>query len=330
MDDPITQTPTQTPVLETPATTAPTPTTEPAAPADPTLLQEPGAPAPASPAEPAPTILTEPVSPVKADGTFIEGWKDRLPDEIKNEECLNLVTDFPEMVKQFVNQRKAIGKNKIAVPTDKSDENEWNLFYEAIGRPKTETGYTNPEIPEELQDIFTEDKLIRARERAYALGATQKQYAEYLKGEMEEVVQTLQNQDEFEAKANREARLNAEKELRAELGAAYDERMHAAQRIITEAIPKESDRLTFIEKYGNDSTIIRLLSTIGARMSEHSTMIAELTQKTPTELQSQIKTLENDPRFRSINSDMTKEERQQRTEELRGLYKKLYPAKKTG
>ena len=273
------------------------------------------------------TVLTQPISIVKPDGTFIEGWRDKLPEELRGEECLGLVNDFPEMVKQFVNQRKAIGKNKVAIPTDKSDENEWNVFYEAIGRPKTETGYNVPDIPEELSEIFTEERLTRAKQRAYKLGATQKQFSEYLQGEMEEVVQTLKDQAEDEAKQLRETRLNAEKELRAELGAAFDERLHIANRLMTEAIPKEADRVAFKERYGNDVMIIRLLSNIGARMSEHTNLIAELTDKTPTEIDGQIKTLENDPRYTNINSDMTKEEREQHAERIRELYKKRYPAK---
>ena len=276
------------------------------------------------------SLLTQQVSLVKPDGTFIDGWKDKLPEELRSEECLNLVTDFNEMVKQFVNQRKAIGKNKIALPTDKSDENEWNAFYEAIGRPKTYTGYTSPEIPDGLSDIFTEERINRAKERAYKLGATPKQFQEYLSGEIQEVTDLIAADDEAQAKATREARLNAEKELRAELGAAYDERMHIANRLITEAIPKEQERIDFIEKYGNDITIIRLLSTIGARMSEHTALIGELTQKTPTDIQQRINAIQNNKDYRNINSSMSKEERQQLTDELNQLYKQLYPAKKTG
>ena len=315
--EPTVQTP-ETPPVETP----------PAEP-EPTLLAEPEQ-KPAEPAAKPDSVLTEPVSPVKADGTFIEGWKDKLPEELRGEECLNLVPDFNEMVKQFVNQRKAIGKDKVALPTDKSDENEWNVFYEKLGRPKTETGYTIPEIPEELKDIFSEDRINRAKERAFKLGATQKQFKEYLQGEIEEVTQLLQSEDEAQAKATREARLNAEKELRQELGAAYDERMHVANRLITEAIPTEEQRLNFIEKYGNDVTIIRLLSTIGARMSEHTAIIGELTQKTPTDVQQRISTILNNPDYRNINSKMSPDERQHLTDELNQLFKQQYPVKKTG
>ena len=279
-------------------------------------------------AEPAATpvapILSTPVSPVKSDGTFIENWKDMLPDDLKNEESLNLIEDFPGMVKQFVNQRKAIGKNKVVLPTDKSDENEWNMFYEALGRPKTETGYNAPEIPEGMSEIFTEERLNAAKAIAYKMGATQKQFAEYLNYEVGQVAALAGN----EQKAELEARAGAEKELRTELGAAYDERMHVANRIVTEAFPEEEKRMQFLEKYGNDVDFIRFASIIGSRMSEHTTLIGKLTQRTPNELQGRIKELQNTKGYLQIGSDMSSDERQRITDELRDLNKQFSEAAK--
>jgi len=293
----------------------------------PTLLSEP-TPTPAVP-EPKPaTVLTSQVSPVKPDGTFIDDWRDFLPEEIRKDTSLDVIKTLPDMAKRMVSAVKMIGKNKIALPTDKSKPEEWDAFYRAIGRPEKEEAYSNPEIPEELKDIFTTDRLERAKKRAFALAATQKQFDDFIKGEIEEVVQTIKDSEEAEAKAKRETRLNAEKELRQELGAAYDERMHIANRVITEAITKEAERVEFTEKYGDDVSIIRLLSNIGSRMSEHTALIAELTQKTPTEIQTRIAQLNATPGYLQLNSAMTKEDRQRITDELRELNKQLYPANK--
>ncbi len=273
------------------------------------------------------TVVSQPVSPVKPDGTFIENWKDLLPEELREEKSLDSVTDFNNAIKQLVNHKKMVGKDKVVLPNDKSSEDEWNSFYEAIGRPKTHTGYKDPEIPEELSEIFSKDRLERAKERAYTLGATQKQFDEFIKGEMQEVVQTIQQSEQDRLKSIRDQKLSAEKELRAELGAAYDERIHLANKVITEGIKDETKRVEFIEKYGNDPDVIRLLSYVGARTSEHTTMIAQLTQKAPTEVQNRIKEIESNPKFRNINSDMTSTERDQLTTELRQLYQQLHPAK---
>jgi len=299
--------------------------TEPIEPEDPTLLGEPTP--PAEPPKPPEVLLTEPVSVVKADGTFIEGWKDKLPEELRSEPSLDLVTDFNSMVKQFVNQRKAIGKNKVAVPTDKSDESEWNAFYDAIGRPKSADNYTTPEIPEELSDIYNENAIKSAKDFAFKIGATQKQFNDYIAFDVASKQATIAEQDEYEAKQLEIARQDAEKALRTEFGMAYDERMHVAQRLITEAIAKETDRLDFIKKHGNDVSVIKLLSNIGARMSEDKAVIAELTQKTPTEVQTRINEIQNNKDYMNKYSDMSASERQQLTDELNQLYKQLHPPK---
>lgn len=295
-----------------------TPVVEPSAPSTPATE-----PATAVPVV-TPTVLATPVSPVKADGTFIENWKDSLPEELRSEKSLDTITDFNNMVKQLVSHKKMVGKDKVVLPTDKSDENDWNLFYEAIGRPKTETGYNTPEIPEEMTEIFTEQRLNDAKAIAYKMGATQKQFAEYLNYEMTQVAAIAEN----EHKAELATRANAEKELRTELGAAYDERMHVANRIVTEAFPKEEDRMKFLEKYGNDVDFIRFASIIGSRMSEHTALIGKLTSRTPDELKKRISTLQNTPGYLQIGSTMKSEDRQQITDELRDLNKQLFEVAK--
>ena len=306
------------------------PITTPTEPVTPTVLADATTPKPEVPVTPPDTVLTQPVSLVKPDGTFIDGWQDKLPDDIKAEECLKLVPNFNEMVKQFVNQRKAIGKNKVALPNEKSDEKEWDAFFTAIGRPKSSDNYTTPETPKEMVDIYTDDAMKAAKEFAFKIGATQKQFNDYIAFDVAQKKALLAEQDEFEAKAIRVAKENAEKELRKEFGMAYDERMHAANRIITEGFKSESERIEFIETYGNDVRIVRLLSNIGARMSEHTALIGELTNKVPTEIQGRIKEIQNNKDYMNMNSGMSQEERQGLTDELNQLYKQLYPAKKTG
>lgn len=274
------------------------------------------------------TVLTQKVSPVKPDGTFIENWKDLLPEELRSEKALETVTDFNNAIKQLVHHKKMVGKNKVAVPTDKSDENEWNAFYEAIGRPKSADDYTTPETPEELSDIYNETTMKAAKDFAFKIGATQKQFNDYIAFDVASKQAVIAEHNELEAKELERKRQDSEKTLRTEFGMAYDERMHVAQRLITEAIDKESERLEFIKEYGNDVPVIKLLSNIGARMSEHTALIAELTQKTPKEVQERINAIQNNPDYMNPYSEMTKEERQQLTDELSQLYKQLSPTKK--
>ena len=106
MDDTVTQVATEpTPAAPTPP--EPTPT-------DPTLLSGAEPTPPAAEPEPKPsTVLTEPVSLVKPDGTFIEGWKDKLPEELRNEKVLDTVTDFNNAIKQLVHHKKMVGDKQV-------------------------------------------------------------------------------------------------------------------------------------------------------------------------------------------------------------------------
>lgn len=272
------------------------------------------------------TILSTPVSPVKPDGSFIENWKDTLPKELRDEKCLDTVTDFNNAIKQLVSHKKMVGKDKVAVPTDKSKPEEWDAFYSAIGRPKTEADYAVPEIPEDIKDIFDEDRLKIAKKAAWDLGATQKQFNEYLKYEIGQVQAFLAEQDKLDI----QARQDAEKELRKEFGAAYDERIHVSNRLIHEAFTNEEERMTFLEEFGNNPHFIRFASRVGSRMTEHTALIAELTKQTPTEIEARIAELRNTPGYMQLSSKMSKEERERITDEIRELTKQLHPVKKTG
>jgi len=283
-------------------------------------------PNPSPPAgEPAP-ILSTPISIVKPDLTFVEGWQDKLPEEIKGEECWKLVKDFPEMARQFVNQRKAIGKNKVALPDEKSKPQDWEAFYTAIGRPVKVEDYKGPAVPEDLKEIFDDNRIGALKKTAFELGATQKQFDAYLKNEIEQVKTLLAEED----KRDLQAKQDAEKALRTEFGGAYEERIHVANRLIAEAFSKEEDKMNFLEKFGSDPDFIRFASRVGAKMGEHSALIAQLTQKTTGEVQKRIAELNATPGYMSLDDKMSKEQREAITAELRELNLQLHPAQKAG
>lgn len=278
------------------------------------------------------TLLADTAPPlVGPDGKFTENWRQALPEDIRDEPMWETVQDLPNMAKQFVNQRKAIGKNKIVVPDEKSKPEDWNAFYDALGRPKTADDY-KVDIPKELSDVFTDDRVKAAKQRAHQLGITDKQFAEYMQGEITEAARQVEQQ----AQQRQQERQNAEQALRQEFGGAYEQRMHVANRLITEAMPNEEERMAFLERYGNDPTIIRLASTVGSRLTESKAMVAELTQKTPQEAQKRIRELQNTPGYLSPGGqyqtpegrreNLSAEQRESITNEIRELYKQINPA----
>lgn len=266
------------------------------------------------------TILGTPASVVNPDGTFVDHWKDILPDDLKAEKSLDEIKNLPDAIKRMVNAHKMVGKNKIPIPNEKSKPEEWDAFYEAGGRPKTQDDY-KVKIAEDLKDIFTDERIKGAKAIAHKIGASQKQFAAFMEYDQEQAAKIRKEQGEAKAKEKRDA----EGKLRQEFGGAYDERMHVANRIVAEALTDEEEKMAFLEKYGNEPDFIRFASIVGSRMTEHKALIATLTTNTPGEAETKIKELRARPGYLSMNSAMPTEERESITAQIRVLTKQAYP-----
>lgn len=291
-----------------------------------------------TPTPPDPTVLNTPVSPVKADGTFIENWRETLPEELRSEKCLDTVTDFPNAIKQLVSHKKMIGANRVVVPTDKSTAEEREAFYGAIGRPKTAADY-KVEVPEDLKELYPAERLKAFFEMAHAEGFTQKQAEAMLKHDMGTTLKLLEDQEKAEQTETAEAKRKTEEVLDKEFGAAKAERIHVANRLVSEIFGNDKDgELAFLEKFGNDVDFIRFASKAGAKLIEHKALVAEYQGKnTPAEAQVKIRQLQNTPGYLSYDGSFSRqdgtrgqlsaEERNAITEQIREQYKLAYPEK---
>jgi hypothetical protein len=61
-------------------------------------------------------------------------------------------------------------------------------------------------------------------------------------------------------------------------------------------------------------------------MAESSALVADLTQKTPSEAQNRIKELEATPGYYALDGKMTEAERKNITTEIRELYREISDA----
>lgn len=294
-----------------------------------------------------PTILNPPdaaTSILNPDLTLSDNWFDKLPDDLRGETSLKVIKTLPDLVKRTVNAEKLIGKNKIALPTDKSKPEEWDAFYAATGRPKSPDEY-KVEVPAALKELFPDDRLAASRKRAHELGISQRQYEGYMKGEIADATQLLAQREQLEQQQIEAARVKADEELRKDFGAAYDERIHVANRIVAEKFGNDKEgEMAFLAKYGNDPLFIRFASWAGAKLMEHKAIVAEYQgQSTPTEALAKIEQLRNTPGYMSYDGSYTRPdgtraqlsepERQHITAQIREMTKLAYPepaARKAG
>lgn len=198
---------------------------------------------------------------VDSKGFFADNWKDSLPEDLRNEPCLENVKNFATLTKSFVNAQKMIGKNKIAIPGENASDEEKAAFYTALGRPEKAEDYKSDgvELPE---GITLDDNLVgEFRKFAFENGVSQ------------ELFQKALAFDAMRAeRAAREAVAAHNKEYNttlAKLKEQYGEDLPARIAQVDKAMTTFGIKEIFIEKgLTNNYQIFEALANIGAAISE--------------------------------------------------------------
>lgn len=120
-----------------------------------------------------------------------------LPEELRGEtvfQNLNEENALPDLAKQFVNAQKMIGQERLPAPQENWGDEQWNRFWDKIGRPETPDQYVMPEV-EGIQ--WDEEKTKGFKEFAHKLGIPDKQFGPLMQryaGEMQEAMEAQQTQ----------------------------------------------------------------------------------------------------------------------------------------
>jgi hypothetical protein len=95
-------------------------------------------------------LVTAARDAAKKAGTFlVDDWRESLPEDIAKDGSLGSLKTHQDFVKSYINQRKVISGNKIALPGDNAKPEEWGEFFKKLGRPDDPTAYdlAGPEKP---------------------------------------------------------------------------------------------------------------------------------------------------------------------------------------
>ena len=125
--------------------------------------QAPAAPAAGNPASPAPATptpattaapsgLSAPWTWAAEDGTFSQGWHDKLPDGLKGDPSLAVFQSLPQLAKAYKETKSMVGK-RTAPPTDKSTPDEVAAWRALMGAPESPDDYgalKPDDIPDEM------------------------------------------------------------------------------------------------------------------------------------------------------------------------------------
>jgi hypothetical protein len=238
---------------------------------------------------------------INEDGSFREGWQNALvPEDLRGLGEYKSVTDIRSALKQLGTLSRLKGRKGIIPPGEDATASELDVFYEALGRPKTPDDY-KVEIPDDLKEFYDEKDLAEARSALHKAGLNQKQVA---------AVIALDAKRLSEGRAKLEgdttvAREVAEKALRTKWGDAYEEKLHVANRVIAENAGANKD--AFLAKYGNDPLVAELLAEVGSKFMEGKIINTDSssTKMTPGEAKLRLSELASEmaqqPELKSIN-----------------------------
>jgi len=234
-----------------------------------------------------------PVSIIGENGQFTDGWKETLPEDIRNEVCLNTVTDVSSMAKQFVHAQRMIGKDKIVVPKEGSPEADWEAFYIAAGRPETAGDY-NLKRPEELpEEYFSQDLANKAQDLFYKIGLSKKQADALMAFNTSNTLSALKDKENAEELAEQ----TAHDALNEKWGNAKPQRMHLGNVAINEAAQgDEGFQKQLSEAIGTNAILVEAFSNLGAKFAEHSAPEVAMIP-TPGDYDEKIREITNTPEY---------------------------------
>jgi hypothetical protein len=212
---------------------------------------------------------------VDKDGFFSENWKNALPEELRQEACLNTINNLSTMVKSFVSAQKMVGKNKIALPGESSTPEEWNAFYSALGRPEKAENYSveGIELPE---GVTLDDESVNAfREFCFENGMSQKVFEQAVAWD----IKRIQSGQEAATRAHNQEHDATVAKLKAQYGNNFDARVAQVDKALTTFGIKD----IFIERgLTNNYQIFEALANIGASISESKLKVGDVPQNFST------------------------------------------------
>jgi len=104
----------------------------------------------------------------------VEDWRSSIPEDIRGHKSLDHISDVGALAKSYVHAQSMIGADKIVMPGKTSSPEDWDEFYNRIGRPQSSEEYNLPE-PQE----FEADPEMTSwyRQTAHEIGLTENQAA---------------------------------------------------------------------------------------------------------------------------------------------------------
>ncbi len=270
--------------------------------------------------------MSEEIGSVAPEGAAEAGssggdWRASLGDDIRHDPSLASIQDINGLAKGYVHAQRMVGADKVVIPKEDSGPEDWNDFYNRLGRPE-KYEIDRPELSDGLEyNSEMESKMLGLMHES---GLSQAQAQKLYSGYMEYI-----NEGHKGMAAGKEAQIAEwDRDIRQEFGHAYDERVDAAQRAAAEFGGDEF--LGWLDEtgLGDHPMFIKMFSKIGMGIMEDSADTSGRGNSftlTPDAARQEIARLQRDPNFMKQYSDSEVDGHQAAIEKMQGLFGFAYP-----
>jgi hypothetical protein len=215
-------------------------------------------------------------------------WKTSLTEDIRADKSLAPIKDINSLAKSYIHAQKLVGVEKIPLPNKHATEEDWNVVYDKLGRPKS---------PEEYKYNISEDANIDEgalkvfSEQAHKLGLLPQQADGVVKFYNDMMSENLKSLDA----AAETARVESEQQLRKEFGRAFEQKITKASQLAREYVGEDVLNMNLESgvKLGDHPQVVKAFAKLAEMVGEDS-FVAQSGPNylTPNEIEGEIAKLQ--------------------------------------
>lgn len=215
------------------------------------------------------------------------GFLDSLPEDLRGEPSLRTFTDPASLAKSYVNAQRMIGADKIPKPGKSWTDDQYNEFYNSVGRPDSADAYDM-----NLGDGMNETAISGLKQAMWEAGLQPRQVDRIAK-----FINETGETSKADAQSRSESAVyESEQVLRQEFGQAYEQRIGMAQSAARTLLGEEGMsmfgdvQLSDGRMLGDHPQVIKMFSALADQIGEDN-LVGEPTEliMTPEEAQRQLK-----------------------------------------
>jgi len=244
-----------------------------------------------------------PTSPFNADGTLVEDWHKLAPEgyeELRESKTLPRLKKFWDLSRSYESVRKQVPLDKMPRPNENFSDADWNEFYNAGGRPDTPGDY-NITRPEEMPEVMMPQAKIDEWHELFHKGGASKKLVDLIVNKNNEDYLALKKENEQMEELEG---IKLKDNLNVKWGRAYDQNVHLGNVAIEKGVKgDEGLKERLIEKVNKDPDLIEFASNLGSLFAEHN-IVESANIPTPSDIQTQITEIEQDPRYLSKDKNV--------------------------